>query len=132
MAIVVDTSCVMAVVANELSKPAIIRLTAGAELIAPLSMHWEVGNAFSAMFKRQRITLDQAQRAIEAYQRIPVRMVEAPLDQALALAHRLDIYAYDAYVIATAINHNSPLLTLDKGLAAAAQRAGIHLLEEMK
>ncbi len=52
MDIVLDTSVIIAVIANEPEKRVLIRLTKGAELIAPQSVHWEIGNAFSAMLKR--------------------------------------------------------------------------------
>ncbi|MFQ5455563.1 MAG: hypothetical protein ACE5EA_05065 [Nitrospirota bacterium] len=42
-----------------------IELTNGADLIVPYSVHWEIGNAFSAMLKRKRITLKQALKANE-------------------------------------------------------------------
>ena len=43
--------------------------------MAPLSVHWEVGNAFSAMLRRQRVTLPDVLTALEAYRqaRIIVR-----------------------------------------------------------
>lgn len=70
MAIVVDTSVILAVVLNEPSKAELIRLTIGAELIAPLSLHWEIGNALSAMLKRNRVSLDEGRRALEEYRKI--------------------------------------------------------------
>ena len=70
--IVVDASALIAVVANEPEKEALIRLTAGAELVAPASVHWEVGNALSAMMKRRRIGVDEAVRASVLYRAILV------------------------------------------------------------
>lgn len=60
MKVVVDTSVIIAVIANEPEKDALIAKTKGVELLAPHSLHWKVGNAFSAMLKRQRIRLAQA------------------------------------------------------------------------
>src|SRR5437763_8514880 len=54
MDIVADTSAIIAVIANEPEKSALVAHTQGADLFAPLSIPWEVGNAFSAMLKRQR------------------------------------------------------------------------------
>ena len=64
MNLVVDTSVIIAVIANEPEKPALVARTQGTELFAPRSLHWEIGNAFSAMLKRQRITLEQAQAEV--------------------------------------------------------------------
>jgi len=36
-------------------------------------LHWEIGNAFSAMLKRQRITPEQAKTAVEIYGQILLR-----------------------------------------------------------
>jgi len=52
MRIVVDTSTVIAVVAGEAEKAKLIELTKDATIVAPPSIDWEVGNAFSAMLKR--------------------------------------------------------------------------------
>lgn len=129
MDIVIDTSAVIAVIANEPEKPAIVEHTLGANLIAPASVHWEVGNAFSAMFKRRRISLRQAKEAIKSYERIVFRFIDIDLGQSLDLASRLNMYGYDAYVLACALNLRSPLLTLDKKLAAAAPVVGVKVLE---
>ncbi len=129
MDIVIDTSAVIAVIANEPEKPSIVEHTLGANLIAPASVHWEVGNAFSAMFKRRRISLSQAKEAIKSYERIVFRFIDVDLGQSLELSDRLDMYGYDAYVLACALNLRSPLLTLDKKLAAAAPAVGVRVLE---
>ena len=129
MDIVIDTSAVIAVIGNEPEKPAIVEHTLGANLIAPASVHWEVGNAFSAMFKRRRISLSQAKEAIKSYERIVFRFIDIDLGQSLDLASRLNMYGYDAYVLACALNLRSPLLTLDKKLAAAAPVIGVKVLE---
>jgi hypothetical protein len=60
MEIVVDTTVVIAVIANESQKARLIEMTRDAELVAPASLPWEIGNAFSAMFKQKRITKEQA------------------------------------------------------------------------
>ncbi|MBU1170697.1 MAG: hypothetical protein KKD44_14145 [Proteobacteria bacterium] len=54
MDIVVDTSALIAVIVGEPERNTIIELTTGNTLIGPGSIPWEIGNAFSAMFKRQR------------------------------------------------------------------------------
>ena len=99
MEVTVDASALIAVIANEAQKTVLIELTREADLIAPSSIHWEIGNAFSAMLKRQRVTIDQAIQALQIYRRIPVRFVEIELVDALELAAELNIYAYDAYLL---------------------------------
>ena len=64
--------------------------------MSPTSLPLEIGNALSAMFKRQRVTLQQARRVLDVYQAIPVRLVPVDLQRAVTLASDLGIYAYDA------------------------------------
>jgi predicted nucleic acid-binding protein len=129
MEITIDASALIAVIANETQKPALIKLTRKADLIAPASIHWEIGNAFSAMLKRQRVTLSQAKQAIQIYLQIPVRLVEIELDDALELAAEFKIYAYDAYLLRCAAKYHAPLLSLDDKLVRLAKENGISVLE---
>ena len=129
MELVIDTSAIIAVIANGPERSAIVERTVGANLIAPASVHWEVGNAFSAMFRRQRITLAQAKLALRSYEQMRFRFVDVDLRRSLDLSERLGLYAYDAYVLVCALRSRAQLLTLDKKLAAAASAAGIRLLE---
>ncbi|MBI2821925.1 MAG: type II toxin-antitoxin system VapC family toxin [Acidobacteria bacterium] len=129
MDLVIDTSAIIAVLVGERQRALLVQVTGGTDLLAPPSVHWEVGNAFSAMFKRGRLTLRQARRALEAYEDIPIRFSDVGLAQALEVSKDLDIYAYDAYVIACALKHRCALLSLDQGLVQAAGRAGIKSLE---
>jgi predicted nucleic acid-binding protein len=129
MEIVVDTSVLITVIANEPEKEQLIELTKGANLIAPHSVHWEIGNAFSAMLKRKRIGLTQALQALEAYRRIPIRFVDVELDETIEIAARLGIYAHDAYLIRCALKYRSPLMSLDRTLVEAARRLEAPVME---
>jgi predicted nucleic acid-binding protein len=129
MDVVLDTSAAVAVVLNERSKGALVARTEEAELIAPTSLPIEIGNAFSAMFKRGRLSLEQALRAFAHYRRIPVQLVDIDMDASLGLADALGIYAYDAYMLDCAQRHRAVLLTLDAGLRLAASRADVRVLE---
>ena len=97
--------------------------------MAPTSVHWEVGNAFSAMFKQRRISLVQARQAIRSYERMHFRFVDVDLGQSVDMSYRLGLYAYDAYVLACALNLRLPLLTLDGDLIDAAPEVGVQVLE---
>lgn len=129
MDITIDTSAVMAVLLNESTKPGIVEGTRDAELFAPHSLHWEIGNAFSALFRRGRVTLDSAGLALESYEGIPIQFVEVPLHGSLELAARFGHYAYDAYMLECATRYNTALLTLDRPLQRTAREMGIELLE---
>ena len=129
MYLTIDTSALIAVVGNEESKDRIIEITANYSLCAPLSVHWEIGNAFSALFKRLKTDIELAKLALKAYQEIPIKFIEVPLEQALELSYSQKIYAYDAYLIQCAQQTSTPLLTLDRGLKTLAKNIGIHVLE---
>lgn len=129
MQLVVDTSVLIAVLTGEASRPVLIRASRGADLVAPSSVHWEVGNALAALIKRRLATRDQAMDALQAYAEIPLRLLDVDLAESLDLAAEHRLYAYDAYLIACARNQRAPLLTLDKGLARAAVEAGVRILE---
>ena len=114
MTITVDASVIVAVILNEPTKPALVRLTDGAELQSPPSLPWEVGNALSALVRRKRIAPAQALAALSAYQRIPVRLADIDLGEALLMATSHRIYAYDAFVLECARRYRAPLLSLDQ------------------
>lgn len=129
MIVVIDTSALVAVLASEPQRGAVVEATIGADLVAPGSAHWEVGNAMSALLKRRRATSAQVQRALAAHARIPLRLVDVDLALSLEIAAEHGLYAYDAYLITCALAQRAPLLTLDRGLAQAAGAAGIQLME---
>ena len=129
MKIIVDTSVIVAVLTNEKNKKRLIELTMGADLVAPSSLHWEVGNAFSAMLKKKRITLEQTCSALAAYADIAIRFYEVNLKEALSLCVKANLYAYDAYFIACALRLKSPLLSLDEALLSVAAESGVSTIK---
>jgi len=120
---------IIAVIANEPERQKLIQVSGKANLLAPPSVHWEVGNAFSAMLRRGRTTIRSVQQALAFYAKVPIRFVPLDLEEALELAGALKLYAYDAYLLACARRYRAPLLTLDKGLQAQASAAGVEVLE---
>jgi len=132
MRLVVDTSVLLAVLVSEPERDRIVVLTQDADLVAPQSVHWEVGNALSAMLKRKRITLSQAQKVVSAYETIPIRFVETSLQEALTLSAKYGLYAYDAYLMACAKDQRCSLMSLDRALIQAATAAGVEVVEVPK
>ena len=129
MDIVIDTSALIAVIVGEPERAKIIAITAGNTLIGPGFIPWEIGNAFSAMFRQDRLSLDDARNGVEIFQSIPIRYVETDITNALRLSKEINMYAYDAYLLDCAIRYKSPLLTLDLKLKAAAKSIEIDALE---
>jgi predicted nucleic acid-binding protein len=132
MYITIDTSALIAVIGNEASKQSIVDLTANCSLYAPASVHWEIGNAFSSMFKSQKLDIKRAQQALTVYSGIPIKFVDVPLEATLEISKAQNIYAYDAYLIQCAQQTSTSLLTLDNKLKSVAQQVGVHVLEVMQ
>jgi predicted nucleic acid-binding protein len=129
MNVVVDASVLIAVISGETERERLIKLTRGFDLIAPGSIYWEVGNAFSAMLKRKRANIHQVLMALEAFHNIPIRYVDIDLDSSLEIAARFGIYAYDAYLIECATRYKAPVLTLDKNLIECTRQLDIGVVE---
>ncbi|MFH1985225.1 MAG: type II toxin-antitoxin system VapC family toxin [Pseudomonadota bacterium] len=129
MDIVVDTSALIAVIVGEPERDRIIALTAGNTIIGPGAIPWEIGNAFSAMFKRQRLTLEEAQKGFAIFNTIPIRYVNPDLINAVTISKQTNLYAYDAYFLDCAVRMKAPLITLDRKLLAAANQLSIETME---
>lgn len=129
MKIVVDTSVIIAVIGNEPERKQIIALTEGFELISPQSVYWEIGNAFSAMFKKGIIDLEKAKTVLTMFRKIAIRFVDIELEESLELAKKLNIYCYDAYLLRCVQKYYAPLITLDKKLQKSAKLLGLKTIE---
>ena len=128
MEITIDTSAILAVCLNEQSRDEMIRMAEGATLVCPVSVHWEIGNALSAMLRRNRITLKDAKACVAAYEKIPIRRLEVDLVQSLAYCNQFGMFAYDSYLIVCALQSGTPLLSLDAGLKKIATSLSIETL----
>ena len=129
MMITIDTSVLLAVLLNEKHKPLIVEAATGHDLLAPASLDAEVGNALSAMFKRSRLSLKDAERVLAQLAGIPIRRASLRLPEAAKIAHDLNIYAYDAYVLDCARQYRTPLLSLDQQLIHEAKKLKIEVIE---
>ena len=129
MDIVVDTCALIAVITDEPERMRIIELTRGNTLIGPGSIPWEIGNAFSAMFKRNRLTLKEAKEGLKIFQDVPIRYIEPDFVNAVSISKQTNMYAYDAYFLDCALRMKAPLLTLDAKLKKTARQLNISILE---
>jgi len=129
MKIIADTNTFIAVALNEPEKGRIIQLTEGHDLIAPDVLPFEIGNALTAMMKRNTLKKDEVVSAWDVVQQIPVDLRQIDIKSALTIAVKHNIYAYDAYFLKCADNLRAPLLTLDLGMKRVAREIGISILE---
>lgn len=129
MQIVADTNTFIAVALNEPEKDMIIRLTEEHDLIAPEVLPFEIGNALTAMMKRNALEADEVVLVWDMVQHIPVDLRPIDIRSALHIATQYDIHAYDAYFLECALSLRSPLLTLDRQMKGIAQEIGIQVME---
>ncbi len=131
MDIVADASAFLSVALEEPGHATLIEKTVGLQLVSPEVLPYEIGNALIAgkKRKRHRLTDKDVHAAYARSQRIPVRLVRIRIDEALRLALRWNIYAYDAYYLQCAREHGLPLLSLDVDLCAVARAMKIPVLE---
>lgn len=129
MNITIDTSALIAVIVDEPEREKIIEVTIGNELIAPSSIPWEIGNAFSAMFKQGRLDFTEAKKGLEIFESIPIRYVKTDFVNSISIAKQANIYAYDAYLLDCATRMSVPILTLDKKLRTIATSLKIQVIE---
>jgi predicted nucleic acid-binding protein len=127
--IVVDASVILAVLLEEPERAVLVAATLGAELLAPASLPWEVGNALVAAVRRRRLTRDQARAAWTGYEAVPLRLIEIDIGEAIETAVDIGLYAHDGYLVSLARSRGLPLLTLDSRLMKIASGAGVQLLE---
>lgn len=55
------------------------------EIIAPYSVHWEIGNAFSAMLKRKKIEISNVMKAMRLYKSISITFIDVELEESLLI-----------------------------------------------
>ena len=108
MDIVIDTSALLAVITGEEKRDTIVALTTGKTLISPGFIPWEIGNAFSAMFKRSRLGLEEARKGLLIFETIPLRYIRPDFVHSVTIAQQTNMYAYDAYFLDCAIRQRRP------------------------
>jgi len=127
--IVADTNTFLAVALGEPERARIVALTTGHDLVAPDVLPFEVGNALTALMKRGVLRAGEVIAIWDAVQTIPVDLRAVDIKEALGIAVRFGLYAYDAYFLECALSLRLPLLTLDKAMKSIARELSIEILE---
>jgi len=83
----------------------------------------------SRQVSRGRLSLAEAMAAFEAFQSISISLHSVDFLAAIKLCHTMKIYAYDAYMLQSAIEFDCSLLSIDRGLNNAARGVRIPLVE---
>lgn len=129
MEVVADASTFLAVVLNESNRDWIINKTAGKGIISPEVLPYEIGNALIAMQRKGRLNDREILRAFVLSQGIAVKLVAVKIYEAIRIAMRFKIYAYDAYYLQCCIENKLPLISLDDRMRNIAGSLGIKVVE---
>jgi predicted nucleic acid-binding protein len=112
------------------------RLTAGLTAIVPSIWAVEMANTFVKAARRGTLTEEAVEYGLQTLEtlvssgsRISVDSSLKSVREAYAAARRYQLSAYDGFYLQLAIDAGLPLATLDKGLRAAAVKAGVALLK---
>jgi predicted nucleic acid-binding protein len=97
--------------------------------LVPRLWWYEIRNLLVISERRQRITAADSAIFLDLLSNYPIRIEPAEDEElVLRLARQHQLSFYDAAYLAVALDHQSPLATLDRPLAAAAAAAGVPLL----
>jgi predicted nucleic acid-binding protein len=129
MDIVADASAFIAVVLNESDREWVIDKTTGKGIVSPEVLPYEIGNALISLRKKGRLSEREVLRAFDLSQRIAVRLVSVKIHEAIKIAIRFKIYAYDAYYLQCCIENKQSLISLDDHMCEIAENLGIKVVE---
>lgn len=129
MKIVADASAFLAVVLDESDRDWIIDKTLECQIISPEILPYEIGNALIAVRKKGRLSDREVIKAYDISQRIIARLVPVRIHDALKIAVRFNIYAYDAYYLQCCVENKLPLISLDVRMCEIAKNINIKVVE---
>jgi predicted nucleic acid-binding protein len=129
MEIVIDTSALIAVIADEPEADMVLEYSQNAMFVSPNVISFEVTNSLSRMLRKGLIN-DQGKMVelVKSFQQIPIKLSENNLQNVIQIVWNYKIYAYDAFYLDTAKSLNLPLLTLDKEMKRIGKNFGITIL----
>ena len=131
MEIVIDTSAILAVIADEPESEIVIKNTQNAVLVSPVIISFEITNALTRMMRKGIIkSKEKMLELIKSFKKIPIKLNELNIEKTLDIAWNHKIYAYDAFYLETAKRLNLPLLTFDNGMRKVGKEIGITILGE--
>ncbi len=129
MEIVADASTFLAVVLNESDRDWIIKKTLEDKIISPEIVPYEIGSGVIAVRKLGRLNDREVIKAYDISQRIAVKLVPVKIHDALKIATRFNVYAYDAYYLQCCIENKLPLISLDDRMCDVARNLNIKVVE---
>ena len=128
MEIVSDASAFLAVALNEIDRDWVIEKTSALSIISPEVLPYKIGNALITVRRKGRLSDREVLRAFDISQKIAVRCA-GKVHDAMKMAIRFNIYAYDAYYLQCCIENRLPLISLDDRMCDVARSLGIKVVE---
>jgi predicted nucleic acid-binding protein len=128
MDIVSDASMFLAVVLNEASREWVIEQTSGYTIISPEVLPYEIANALIAVKRKGHLTDKEVLKALDVSQMIPVNLVSVRIRDALRIAVKHSIHAYDAFYLECCIETKLPLISLDNRMCEVAASLAIKVV----
>lgn len=122
---VVDASALVAYAFDEAPASAVERAFRGHLLHAPTLLTYEVANVALVKARRDPGSGAPLTEALHIALSLPFTLHVMDAESLLALAFETGLTVYDAAYLLLAMQLDAPLVTLDRGLAAAAQALGL-------
>jgi predicted nucleic acid-binding protein len=110
------------------------RLSAGDRATVPAFWQLEVSNVLAMVHRRGALSMQEIEEGLKYYEGFLTRhadiiMAIPSMRELFRWARELGLTSYDALYIQLAFVEKLPLATLDKGLRAAALKAGVAVLK---
>lgn len=110
------------------------RANAGDRATVPAFWQLEISNVLAVVHRRGLLSTKEIDEGLKYYEGFLVRHTDVvaaipSMRELLRKSLDLGLTSYDAMYIDLALNENLPLATLDRGLRAAAVKAGVALLK---
>lgn len=119
---VIDASALIALLFAEPAAAVVHARTSGCELVAPSLLDFEIINACVSKIRRQPFLREGLLDAYAARAQMRIEAIDVDHLAVLALAQRTGLTGYDASYLHLAMTLEVELVTLDRQLAAAAEK----------
>jgi predicted nucleic acid-binding protein len=119
---VIDASALAAVLFDEIGAEAVIALAGDCTLVAPTLIDFELVNTCISKMRRNPLDRDLLVQAYGKRWSMTIETVHIDHTAVLALAQRTGLTGYDASYLHLAMTLEAELVTLDRQLAAAAEK----------
>jgi predicted nucleic acid-binding protein len=128
MDIVADASVFLAAVLDEETRDWVVERTSDCTVVSPEVLPYEIANALITVKRRGRLTDREVLKAFDISQRIPVKLVPVTVRDALKIAVKHGIHAYDAFYLQCCRETKLPLVSLDKRMCEVARLLSIKVV----